>query len=350
MEFLELYGKNFSYDDTGISVLRGGGYFSKAHRGWVDTTKPYKLAIEDPQSVDNDISKGSYSILGVRSALSGAFDILTGVVCQRGMELTRGRGRGAGGRGSHLRFGGHSEDEDEDEGARRAIRDGRGAATDKDPRSLLGSIIGVSRDLVKSRRDIQQLYDSDVLQAKLGRRPPKMSPSPGPSRTSSQRPPEPDYPPPSRISSPPPPPPPTMPRNNSRGSGVQSVIEVERQPPQHSTPQRSRPRSFHDDDSQDDDDDDDDDVEDSRYASSSKRPRREEPVQERGRYVSEESESQSDGGAASEDGQIVEAKGNRRPERQSRESSRGRPTNDLNNRRRDYWLGKSFSSRDNDSD
>ena len=34
MEFLELYGKNFGYDECGISVRGLGGYYNKRHRGF----------------------------------------------------------------------------------------------------------------------------------------------------------------------------------------------------------------------------------------------------------------------------------------------------------------------------
>jgi non-canonical poly(A) RNA polymerase PAPD5/7 len=48
MEFFELYGCYFNYEETGISVRDGGTYFSKKRRGWFDYYKSNLLSIEDP--------------------------------------------------------------------------------------------------------------------------------------------------------------------------------------------------------------------------------------------------------------------------------------------------------------
>lgn len=48
MEFFELYGCYFNYEETGISVRDGGTYFSKKQRGWYDYYKSNLLSIEDP--------------------------------------------------------------------------------------------------------------------------------------------------------------------------------------------------------------------------------------------------------------------------------------------------------------
>ena len=49
IEFLELYGRNFHYDEVGISIRRGGFYYNKVSRGWKRAAQPYLLSIEDPQ-------------------------------------------------------------------------------------------------------------------------------------------------------------------------------------------------------------------------------------------------------------------------------------------------------------
>lgn len=51
MEFFELYGCYFNYEEVGISVRDGGTYFSKKQRGWYDYYKTGLLAIEDPADV-----------------------------------------------------------------------------------------------------------------------------------------------------------------------------------------------------------------------------------------------------------------------------------------------------------
>ena len=48
MEFFELYGCYFNYDEVGISLRDGGTYFSKRQRGWYDYSKRSLLSIEDP--------------------------------------------------------------------------------------------------------------------------------------------------------------------------------------------------------------------------------------------------------------------------------------------------------------
>lgn len=48
IEFLEVYGKNFNFDEVGICLSGGGSYYSKSRRGWQRPAQPYLLSIEDP--------------------------------------------------------------------------------------------------------------------------------------------------------------------------------------------------------------------------------------------------------------------------------------------------------------
>lgn len=49
MEFFELYGVYFNYEEVGISVRDGGTYYSKRERGWAEWgNKAGLLSIEDP--------------------------------------------------------------------------------------------------------------------------------------------------------------------------------------------------------------------------------------------------------------------------------------------------------------
>ncbi|KAF8334537.1 hypothetical protein F5887DRAFT_990478 [Amanita rubescens] len=48
VEFFELYGCYFNYEEAGISVRNGGYYFQKKQRGWVDYQKGGLVSIEDP--------------------------------------------------------------------------------------------------------------------------------------------------------------------------------------------------------------------------------------------------------------------------------------------------------------
>jgi non-canonical poly(A) RNA polymerase PAPD5/7 len=108
MEFFELYGRNFNYDEVGLSIRRGGYYFSKRARRWTRPGQSFLLSIEDPQDpgerlaqasgqpslpTDNDISGGSYGIRTVRAIFSGAFDLLQNKLFERTGELA---GRSSG--------------------------------------------------------------------------------------------------------------------------------------------------------------------------------------------------------------------------------------------------------------
>eukprot|EP01126_Amoeba_proteus_P023116 TRINITY_DN2326_c0_g1_i6.p1 TRINITY_DN2326_c0_g1~~TRINITY_DN2326_c0_g1_i6.p1 ORF type:complete len:278 (-),score=55.03 TRINITY_DN2326_c0_g1_i6:121-954(-) len=65
-DFLKFFGRDFNYCTTGISVRKGGCYFSKVDRGWFDANRMYLLAIEDPNDTENDVGKNSFQIRLVR--------------------------------------------------------------------------------------------------------------------------------------------------------------------------------------------------------------------------------------------------------------------------------------------
>jgi non-canonical poly(A) RNA polymerase PAPD5/7 len=56
MEFFELYGKHYNYDEVGISIRRGGFYYSKRSRGWYRGGQAYLLSVEDPQDPGERLS------------------------------------------------------------------------------------------------------------------------------------------------------------------------------------------------------------------------------------------------------------------------------------------------------
>jgi non-canonical poly(A) RNA polymerase PAPD5/7 len=110
MEFFELYGCYFNYEEVGISVRDGGTYYNKRHRGWIHDHKHHLLSVEDPADpcessmpscwircfivfVANDISRGSYGFAKVRAALAGAHGILTSTAYLRA-EMIRARREG----------------------------------------------------------------------------------------------------------------------------------------------------------------------------------------------------------------------------------------------------------------
>ncbi|KIK46541.1 hypothetical protein CY34DRAFT_75895 [Suillus luteus UH-Slu-Lm8-n1] len=144
MEFFELYGCYFNYEEVGISVRNGGSYFSKRQRGWYDFTKKNLLSIEDPTDSSNDISKGSYGIAKVRQTLAGAHGIMTSMSFMRAGIL----GARRGGRTYPLRRHGEPED-----------------------MSILSSILGVTQETLNNRLLIQEVYDQRSLHKLLGTSP-----------------------------------------------------------------------------------------------------------------------------------------------------------------------------------
>lgn len=64
INFFELYGQTFNYEDVGISIRKQGTYFSKEDRGWTGHTdaQRFRLSVENPQDPEVDIGRASYAI------------------------------------------------------------------------------------------------------------------------------------------------------------------------------------------------------------------------------------------------------------------------------------------------
>ncbi|AMD20319.1 HDL425Wp [Eremothecium sinecaudum] len=80
IDFFELYGKNFGYDDVGITVTDNQvGYIMK--RDHPELTQnlrgSFNLVIQDPGDPCNNISRGSFNVRDIKKAFAGAFDLLT---------------------------------------------------------------------------------------------------------------------------------------------------------------------------------------------------------------------------------------------------------------------------------
>jgi non-canonical poly(A) RNA polymerase PAPD5/7 len=76
IDFFELYGTLFNYEDVGISIR--SGYFPKESRGWEgwDERSKFRLCVENPQDQSVDIGKASYNIKRVQRAFQHAYDTL----------------------------------------------------------------------------------------------------------------------------------------------------------------------------------------------------------------------------------------------------------------------------------
>jgi non-canonical poly(A) RNA polymerase PAPD5/7 len=68
IDFFELYGTLFNYEDVGISIR--SGYFTKESRNWegYDDKSRFRLCVENPQDVTVDIGKACFNIKRVQRA------------------------------------------------------------------------------------------------------------------------------------------------------------------------------------------------------------------------------------------------------------------------------------------
>lgn len=133
VEFFELYGKRFNYDNVGISINNEGTYFNKIDHGWQRPGQSYLLSIEDPTDPDNDIAKSSFGILKVKSTLGGGHDFLV----QRLYDLND-----------------------------RIKERRRGDLRDD---SVLGAVVSIDDDMKESRAIIAESFQSDIVQEELAR-------------------------------------------------------------------------------------------------------------------------------------------------------------------------------------
>ncbi|KAJ6501894.1 hypothetical protein C8R45DRAFT_895053 [Mycena sanguinolenta] len=150
VEFFELYGRRFNYEEVGISLRDGGSYFGKRQRGWgwgeqwSGGRKGGLLSIEDPGDPTNDISSGSYNFQNVRKNLAGAHEILTSVIYLRAGILEARRS----GQAFSLRT--HSEAAD---------------------LSILSSVLGVTQETLSNRTLVKEVYEKQTLHRLVGATP-----------------------------------------------------------------------------------------------------------------------------------------------------------------------------------
>lgn len=81
IEFFELFGKNFGYDNVAIAPVcheNNGqpGLLNKNAYPDLQNRNPFQLAIQDPSDPSNNISRGSFNVRGLKKAFAGAFDLL----------------------------------------------------------------------------------------------------------------------------------------------------------------------------------------------------------------------------------------------------------------------------------
>ncbi len=78
IEFFELYGKNFGYDNVAICVEPDNVcYLNKKYYPDLQGRSSFALAIQDPSDPQNNISRGSFNIRDIKKAFAGAYELLT---------------------------------------------------------------------------------------------------------------------------------------------------------------------------------------------------------------------------------------------------------------------------------
>lgn len=88
IEFFELYGRNFNYMKTGITVLNEGSYFSKdeiSHNS--DRSENSLLYIIDPTNPEENASRGCYGMWQVKQSFEQAFLSLHTTVISRDVPI-----------------------------------------------------------------------------------------------------------------------------------------------------------------------------------------------------------------------------------------------------------------------
>lgn len=80
IEFFELYGKNFSYDEVALSFNESEYpiYVPKSHwKALLPVKRQFSIAIQDPKDPSNNISRGSFNLGSIKKSFASAFDLLT---------------------------------------------------------------------------------------------------------------------------------------------------------------------------------------------------------------------------------------------------------------------------------
>lgn len=95
IEFFELYGRNFSYDNLIIAIdpeTDEPKYMPKKDHAYLNSSKnPFSIVIQDPADSTNNISRSSYNLRDVKKAFGGAFQLLVDKCYQLHAASYKGR-------------------------------------------------------------------------------------------------------------------------------------------------------------------------------------------------------------------------------------------------------------------
>jgi len=74
--FFELYGLQFDYAQSVISILNEGKYIRKEEKNWKSDQHPQLLSVEDPHNPDNDVGSIAFKIKSAKEAFFQAYSLL----------------------------------------------------------------------------------------------------------------------------------------------------------------------------------------------------------------------------------------------------------------------------------
>ncbi|KAF8329105.1 uncharacterized protein EI90DRAFT_2924578 [Cantharellus anzutake] len=83
LEFLQLFGYDFNYLQSGISLRDGGKTFSRSERHWIYRPSQPRLCIEDPQNTQLDAGAGIHDIRRIQMLFIHAYDQLQAEIQRR---------------------------------------------------------------------------------------------------------------------------------------------------------------------------------------------------------------------------------------------------------------------------
>ena len=159
IEFLDLMGRRFNYEQVGMKIDGEGCYFRKdaqqspeyaeLTRGngggrnsfGRDNGRNFSLTIQDPQDPSNDICRGTFNLRQISLAFARAYSLLTATI----FEL-------------------------EDNYFAEQTKKGRNASWDmRSAKSVLASVVQVGRDVVERRRQVAECYEALVRKGIISR-------------------------------------------------------------------------------------------------------------------------------------------------------------------------------------
>jgi len=74
--FFGLYGSQFDYVESVISIVNEGKYLRKSEKNWKNENNPSLLSVEDPHNPDNDVGCIAFKIESAKEAFFHAYNLL----------------------------------------------------------------------------------------------------------------------------------------------------------------------------------------------------------------------------------------------------------------------------------